>query len=163
MSITDIIPSDTIADREVLYRSVWQQPQYLVKVSDGDLRVSSAAFADDGNEISLFRHDLCESPPSSNPPKVRETDFVVSLLASRIRQQQISIGDKGEVLTIDVRPDTAGGQHVSHAVVYPNRTVGKKVFRKVKKRMSEIVEEDWPIRPDADFVASLETRTVEPE
>jgi len=163
MSVTDTVALDQVADREILYRSVWQQPQYLVKDAEGGLRVSTAAFDDDGNEISLFRHDLCVSPPLSNPPRVRDTDFLLSLFASRIRQQQISFGDKGEIMTADVRPDTGDGQHVSHAVVYPDRTVGKKVFRRLKKRMTEIVEENWPIKPDANFVAALPIKSEEAE
>lgn len=161
MSVTDTTDLGRVGDGETLYRSVPQQPTFLAKDEGGALRLSSAAFDDSGNEISLFRHDLCEAPPFSDPPRRQATAFVLSLVASRIRQEQISFGNTGETLNLDVRPDTTEDQHASHAVVYPDRSVGTKVFRKIKRRMAEIVEEDWPIMPDSDFIASLPIKTAE--
>lgn len=154
MTFTSGEDRNYVSDRETLYRSVWQKPNYLVYDADGNLRVSSAAFDDEDNEISLFRHDLCEDPPNSRPPRMRDTDFVLALLAQRIREQHLAYGNN-ETYTIDVRPDLSNNQHVSHAVVFPSRSIGSKAFYKLKKRMAEIVEEDWPIKPDADFLASL--------
>ena len=158
MSVTDTTSLDAVADGELLYRSVWLQSSYLVKDAEGQLRVSSAAFDDMCNEISLFRHNLCETPPLSNPPRVREDDFVLSLLAIRIRKLEIPFGSEGEMLKADVRPDTTDGQHIAHAVIYPNLTVGSKVFYKLKKRLTEIIEKDWPIKPSPEFVATLKPR-----
>jgi len=91
-----------------------------------------------------------------------QTDFVLALLASRIRQQELTVGDEGKLLSLDVLPDTTDGQHISHAIVHPSLTINKNAFRKIKKRMAEIVEEDWPIPPDPAFVATLEARAMEP-
>lgn len=162
MSVTEIIASDRVLDEEILYRSVRQQASYIVKDAAGRLRVSSAAFDDHENEVSLFRHNLCDAPPLSNPPRLGQTDFMVSLLASHIREQRIQFGNNGEVFRADVRPDTTNNQHTSHAVVYPDRTIGSKVFLKLKKRMAEIAEETWAIPPDPNFVASLLARATEP-
>ena len=90
-----------------------------------------------------------------------QTDFVLALLASRIRQQELTVGEQGKLLSLDVLPDTTNDQHVSHAVVHPSLTINKNAFRKLRVRMAEIVEEDWPIKPDPDFVATLPFKTAE--
>lgn len=151
--------ADRVSDDETLYRSVWQQAQYFVKDADNNLRLSSGAFDDPAKEISLFRHHLCDDPPYSCPPRLRPDDVVVALLPNRIRAEKITTGP-GEIFGLDVFPDPGNGQHVSHSVVrfVPSKDIGKKVFYKLKKRLTEIVEETWPIMPDPLFIDSLPVR-----
>ena len=162
MLVTDTTNSNRVGDGEKLYRSVWQNPDCLAKYPDGSLRVSSAAFYDREFQISLFRHDLCEGAPDSNPPRLNQTDFVIAFLASRIRQQELTVGEHNKLLNLDVLSDTTNNQHRSHAVVHPSLTINKNAFRKLRTRMAEIVEENWPIPPDPDFVAALPVKSIEP-
>lgn len=161
MSVPNTTEIDRVDDGETLYRSVWQKPDCLAKYADGTLHISAAAFDDRAFQISLFRHDLCEGPPHSNPPQMSQTDFVLALLASRIRQQELTVGEQGKLMSLDVLPDTTGDQHASHAIVHPSLTINKNAFRKLRVRMAEIVENDWPIKPDPDFVAALPIKTTE--
>lgn len=162
MLVTETTALNQVSDGEMLYRSVWQRPGCLAKDDAGGLHVSSAAFDDRTLRISLSRRKFCVDPPNNNPPRMSQTDFVLALLASRIRQQELTVGDEGKLLSLDVLPDTTDGQHISHAIVHPSLTINKNAFRKIKKRMAEIVEEDWPIPPDPAFVATLEARAMEP-
>jgi hypothetical protein len=161
MLVTNTTDSNRVSDGETLYRSVWQKPECLAKYADGTLHISAAAFDDRAFQISLFRHDLCEEPPHSNPPRMSQTDFVLALLASRIREQKLTVGEQNTSMSLDVLPDTAGDQHSSHAVVHPSLTINKNAFRKLRVRMAEIVEKDWPIKPDPDFIAALPIKTAE--
>lgn len=161
MSVTETTNSTRVGDGETLYRSVWKNPDCLAKYADGTLRVSAKAFDDREKQISLFRHDLCDEPPLSNPPRMSQTDMVVALLASRIREQQLSVGSDNAILSLDVLSDTTNNQHRSHAVVHPSLTINKNAFRKLRTRMAEIVEENWPIPPDPDFVAALPVKSIE--
>jgi hypothetical protein len=102
---------NSIGDSEILYRSVRPTSQEIYYDEFGTLRVSPQAFADRSRLPSLFRHDLCDAPPLSNPPRLGLDQAVVFLTAGEIREKAGPIEHKAEgtslvTYLIDVRPDT---------------------------------------------------------
>ena len=83
----------------------------------------------------------------------------MSLIAGKIREPgpiTHKSGDKKAVdHVIDVKPDTADGQHIAHCVVFANPDFpNPNAFAKLKQRLVQLIER-MDIEPDAAFVATL--------
>jgi hypothetical protein len=149
-----------VSDDENLYRSIWLKPQCFSLDENGALRVSPEAFADKSKRPSLFRHDLCDAPPHSNPPRLGPDQAVASLLAGNIREKAGPIvhqAEKREPVTylIDIAPDLSDGQHRSHAIVFATPAFEtRRAFEKLKLRLALLVEA-LVIPPPAEFVNEL--------
>jgi|SRR5581483_7761852 len=153
------VREDSVGNEETLYRSIWLRKECFFLDEEGVLRVSAEAFADRNKQPSVFRKHLCDEPPYSNPPRLSPDDAVVSLIAGKIREASPIQHQSGKnpVVShvIDIKPDTSGGQHRSHAVVYADPDFpNSNAFAKLKLRLAQLVE-DWAIQPEADFIEQL--------
>jgi hypothetical protein len=154
-----------VASGENLYRSIRLVPNNFYRDSEGNWHISSEAFSDIAQRVSLFRHQLCDNPPSSNPPRLNADDVLACLIAGRIMSETIENTpeqgmDKGRTTTYRffIEPDQSDNQHISHVVVVPNpEFTSRKVFDKLKRRLVILIEKCL-FPPPSEFVDSLRTR-----
>ena len=145
--------SDRVADNELLYRSIRLIENNFRKESDGTVRLSSQAFTDRSKEPSVYRHNLCESPPYGNPPRLGETDAVAGLIAATIRRNSPLL-HQGDEYQIDIRPEPE--DHLAHAVVFARPEFpNDKPFRRLRELLTKIIEQEWPIPPNEEFIENL--------
>src|SRR5690348_10976785 len=102
------MPSDHVADDEILYRSV--RRDQIVPV-EGGMRPSSQAFTDRQMEVSVDRAMLRDHDPRKS--QMNPTDAVVSLLVSDVRG---TLPGRPEY-AIDVRSDPLP-ENPAHALIY---------------------------------------------
>lgn len=144
---------DVVANTEVLYRSVRNDPRYFRTV-DGQLRFSSQAFADRNQRPSVDRARLRQCNPLLS--KKSETDGIISLVTADVRAVEINHNNPNGPTTykIDVyaAPIQEGpGQiaNLAHAEIRPTpeyETPG--VFRKVLERLARLADQQgWSIPP----------------
>ncbi len=158
MSTDETDTGDRVEDEETLYRSIRLQSQNF-KIDAGRLIVSPVAFADRQKQPSLYRHHLCDNPPTSDPPRKGPDQSVVSLIAGDIRQEGPIEHKSGKEETVkyivDVKPDTSGDQHRAHAIVFatPDFT-NSRPFEKLTIRLARLAH-TWAICPEDNFIEQL--------
>lgn len=132
-----------VEDEELLYRSLELiEDNFSVDEETKKIVASAEAFADRNKEPSLYRHDLCESAPHSNPPRMNGTDILAQLVAFEIRKEEVKQkppekNEDQKFYIFDVVPDTSNDQHQSHAVVKPSPGYqSPRHFEKLKKKLA---------------------------
>ena len=144
-----------VDDTELLYRRV-RAGKNLYRYENGFLIFSSQAFSDPKLEPSVDRAVLCENNPEYT--KVDETDGVVTLIASEIRKEKVSVnGQDGKIskeYAIDVIPKPLSAnppikENPAHAVIVPNPQYhNKNAFNKVQKSLAFLANKaGWTIEP----------------
>lgn len=126
--------------------------------------VSSQAFDDPKMQPSLYRHDLCEAPPESNPPRMSETDGVLHLSPKNIRQIKLSAhfpdptAPKGKIeksVSVQLEPDPE--PHPSHAIVITEPALpSSRSFQKLQQKLRD--QADWALEPDPSLIAEVMAR-----
>ena len=151
-----------VEDWELLCRDVRLMPQNFKVREDGVAEPSPNAFADRSQRPSFCRRHLTQDPPRSNPPRMHDDSAVLSLGAGTIRGPLEHVSGTGAsaeetVYKIDVEPDVAGGQHVSHAVVTATPHYKQsRPFDKLKIRLVKLaVMRGWEIPPGPGLRAQL--------
>ncbi len=132
------MPPDHVADDEWLYCSVRQSE--IIRDSDRrPVRVSSQAFGDRGQEVSVDRARLRNEDPSH--AQRSQTDAVAQLLTAEVRAirtlaQRDEHGHESGVYSIDVRPDPLP-ENPAHAVIFADpRFASRSLFRKLQERLA---------------------------
>ena len=152
-SSPSVILPNQISDGELLYRSIRLIEENFHREADGQIRLSSQAFADRSKEPSVYRHILCHTPPSSNPPRKNETDAVVALLARTIRENSPLLHGTNEY-QVDIRPEP--DDHPAHAVIFARPEFPTdKPFRRLKELLARIIEKGWVMPPSEEFIRTL--------
>ncbi len=141
--------TDTVADEEVLYRSIRPTFRECYIKADGEPVLSTEAFNDRNSQVSVYRKHLCDDPPSSNLPRLGQDQAVVSALAADIRLES-PIQHKPEKkestdFLVDIQPDP--DVHPAHAIITTSPAPISGVFKKLKLRLRTVFK-TWDIKPD---------------
>lgn len=139
---------DRVTDDELLYRRIPSNPLCFMRESDGTIRISSAAFNDRQQRISVDRARLCNHQPAwtkNNDPAAG----VVSLVAQHIRtiSDIITYDKRGSLVQkhmIDVVPAPLD-ENVAHAEIVVEPEAGEKAFRRLRKQLAQLAR--WEILP----------------
>lgn len=144
--------SDSVADDEVLFRSVSSKHNQCTRDTSGRWKLSSQAFSDRYYKPSVDRAILCNSDPSHTQKSPK--DGVVSVIAVEVRKiKDISQNDdKGNVITthaFDVIPDADIPDNPAHALIVSTPDYcNSKVFKKLLERLRYIADRrGWMIEP----------------
>jgi hypothetical protein len=148
--VQDLDPNIDVGDDERLYRSVRPKLEECYFNPEGQLVLSTEAFNDRQRRVSVYRHDLCESPPHSNPPRLDHDQAVVSATAEEIREkspyEHKPDGKPASQYDIDVWPDTED-QHRAHCVIMATPDATRGAFEKLKLHLRTVFT-TWDICPD---------------
>ena len=125
---------ESIADEEILYRSVINNPQNY-KIIDGTIRVSSSVFSDRTRKISVNRG--CLQDNNASRTQLRSDDGVLSLITSDVRLIRV-IKSPEAIYTIDVIADPIDN-NIAHALIisHPDFDNDSR-FRKLKESLALI-------------------------
>ena len=136
--------ADHVCGDETLYRKVPDQKNIHYKpIGGGKHRVTSAAFDDKSQQISVDRAKLRGNDPELS--KKLSTDLVVCLQAGRVQDTG------GSERTVDVRPDPnppEAPDNDAHALIvvdkpFPSQTQ----FQKFTRVLARIANSHWAIPP----------------
>ena len=136
-----------VGDEEVLYRSIRsEQDEGECILQDGKYEVTSQAFTDRSRCPSVYRHCYCEDPPHSNPPRLGETQGVISFTAFAVRRLSVSHAGQGFIVDVIAEPNS----HIAHAIITtepPLTERQKDAFRKLRHALQNLNYE-WAIQPN---------------
>ena len=153
----------SVANDEILFRSVSLERKQCVLDENGSWRLSSQAFSDRTMKPSVDRSLLCNADPSyaQKSPK----DGVVSVIAIEVREiknfprkdekGKDLINEVGVVLNhaFDVVPDpiTTPPENLAHALIITSPDYSSpNAFKRLLERLTRIAEKrDWLIKPQA--------------
>jgi hypothetical protein len=131
---------DRVDDAEWLYRSV-RGSEILRNDAGQSMQVSSQAFGDRQQELSVDRASLCDHDPRR--ARRSPTDAVVELLAGDVRGirslvQRDARGHESGLYIIDVRPDPLP-ENTAHALIYADpRFATRSLFKKLQERLAHM-------------------------
>lgn len=145
--------NDFVDDEEVLYRRIPSGRDLYSIADDGTIKIGSQAFYSGDFRISVDRAKLCSNNPGFTLGV--GSGGVVSLVTSDVRAiVGLARNDsKGRVIrqfAIDVEPVPLS-DNPAHAEIYaiPGFDYNEsKVFRRLRERLVQLVENRWEIRPD---------------
>jgi hypothetical protein len=135
-------PNDPVQDHEKLYRAIPDNID-IIKISNGETRISSTAFNDPKREPSTDRAELCGHNPEYTQKIYGNNAGVLSLLACKIRGIPPEIhGTTGNKYLTDVRPDPfpeESPENHAHALIFvhPDKCTPN-IFDRIKKALSRI-------------------------
>src|SRR5690348_6575210 len=86
MTSDRITPETPVADDEVLYRAVLNDPRFFPEDGQGGRRISSMAFNDAGRRSSVDRALLCPGGPAETQKRFHPGSGILSLVAREVRQ-----------------------------------------------------------------------------
>lgn len=140
-----MLNDDHVCDGELLYRKVPDQKGIHYKpISDGNYRVTSAAFEDKQCwQPSVDRAKLRDYKPEKS--KKKPTDLIISFTAGEVR------GITGFSRVIDVVPDPKpkeDPENIAHALIIADRQFPSKTqFQKFTRALARIADSNWEIAP----------------
>lgn len=131
-----------VSDEEELYRRIRNLQGYYVVENGKCSHISSQAFSDRGQRISVNRADLCDK----NPSRVQneDDDAVVSILTEIVRV--IELSGEGEnkktfLYKIDVEPKPLQ-DNPAHAEIFATPDYAtKSTFRRLCEKLSRLYDE----------------------
>jgi hypothetical protein len=129
---------DRVDDAEWLYRSVGVS-EILRDDLGNVVRVSSQAFADRQQEVSVDRATHCDHEPRR--VQKSRSDAVAELLTGEVRGirsliQRDAEGREIGLYTIDVRPDPLL-ENAAHALIYADpRFASRSLFKRLQERLA---------------------------
>jgi hypothetical protein len=141
---------DWVADDELLYRRVPDNPQYYSLESDG-LKVSRQAFSDRNMQISVDRANLCDHTPTWTQADDK-TSGVVSLVAGEVRHiDDVTFNAQGRetfVYRVDVLPMPLP-ENPAHAEIRTDPALeSKNTFRRLMTSLALLANRrGWLILP----------------
>ena len=154
-----------VSDEEKLYRRVPADPT-LYRVENDAVRVSTIAFNDRNNAVSVDRALLCNHDPKHTQKS--STDGILVLIAQdvraidSVRSEGVDVGANRakkdityifDVKHAPIKGDSASPSNIAHAVIIPTPDyANNSAFKKLKERLALLVSnkswsETWEIEP----------------
>ncbi len=131
-------PESAVADEEVLYRAVRNDPRFFTVDSDGRPRLSSMAFNDPGRRPSVDRAALCPGGPAETRNRFSPGSGVLALVARDVRALTATHGKTGMIYGVDVEPVPLP-DNPSHAEIFGRPPFDTdKVFERIKQALTRI-------------------------
>jgi hypothetical protein len=134
------VAEDHVTDEERMYRSA-RASEVLHDASGRPVRVSSQAFGDRSQQVSVDRAVRCDHNPHFTQKS--PSDAVVELIAREVRAirslvQRDEQGREVGLYTIGVRPDPLP-DNAAHAVIYPDpQFASRSVFKRLQEQLAQL-------------------------
>jgi hypothetical protein len=127
-----------IADEEVLYRAVLNDPRMLPEDNEGNLRISTLAFNDPARRPSVDRAVLCPGGPEETRKRFSPGSGVLSMTAANVRNITTVHGVTGQVYGVDVEAVPLP-ENASHAEIFGRPPFDTdKIFDRIKQSLARI-------------------------
>jgi hypothetical protein len=138
MTIEASSPETPMADAEVLYRAVLNEPRFFPEDGQGGRRISSMAFNDTGRRPSVDRALLCPGGPAETRNRFRPGSGVLSLVTGEVRGLTVTHGATGQVYGVDVEPVPLP-DNVAHAEIFGRPPFDTdRIFERIKQALTRI-------------------------
>ena len=104
MKASEIAFENSVADDEILYRAVRNDPLLFPDDGMNGRRISSMAFNDPARRPSVDRASLCHGGPAETRDRFEAGTGVLSLVASDVRSITATHGATGQTYCVDAEP-----------------------------------------------------------
>ncbi|MCC6444941.1 MAG: hypothetical protein IT210_15985 [Armatimonadetes bacterium] len=133
-----VCPQDPVADTEILYRALHNDPRLLPIDAQGRRRISSMAFNDARRRPSVDRAVLCPGGPAETQARFAPGSGVLSLVAGEVRQVTATHGITGQRYGVDVDPMPLP-ENPAHAEIFGRPPFDTdKLFDRIKQALARI-------------------------
>lgn len=132
---------------ETLYRSIRiEAEEGEIELTESGYRVTTQGFRDRYKCPSVYRHNYCDKPPYSNPPRKSPTQAVISFTAKQVRALSVLHGVQSYIVDVLADPTPEEIAHAVIAVTPPLNENQKDAFKKLRAALRHI-EYKWAIEP----------------